>query len=174
MSRDSAIDSRATVISTRAAPSAGTNGSSRPGSSTPSNTSRRPLPSASSQCRTAWPASAAPGREPPTDSPAASATAASPASRVSLSRALTHAMSRQLSASLARAYAAASWVLPTPEVPVSTTGGLWPTRFSCASKACLGWKPGRGAGISPTTTWSFVVVRAGGSAAYGSLMPTAG
>ena len=75
----------------------GTNGCSRPGSSTSSNTSRRKLPSASSQSRTAWPASAGPGREPPADSPAASATAASPASRVSLFRALIHAMSRQLS-----------------------------------------------------------------------------
>ena len=87
---------------------------------------------------------------------------------------LTHAISRQPSASLARAYAAASWVLPTPQVPVSTTDGLWLIRFSCAIRASLGWKPGRRAGISPTTTWSFVVVRAGGSMAYGSLVPTAG
>ena len=140
----SATGSRATVISTRAAPTAGTNGRSRPRSSASSNTSRQRLPSASSQCRSAWPASAAPCREPPSDSAVASATAANPASRLSLSRALTHAISRQPPASLARAYAAASWVLPTPRVPVSTTtGGSWLARFSCASSAGLGWRPGR-------------------------------
>ena len=83
----------------------------------------------------------------------ASATAASPISKVSLSRALTHAMSRQCSASLARAHAAASWVLPAPEVPVSTTNGLGLARFSCVSRTGRGWEPGRRTRISLTTTW---------------------
>ena len=76
----SAVDWRGLVISTRASPT-GTNGRSTSGSSASSNTSRQQSPSASSQRRTVWPASAASRPEPPTDSPAASATAVRPASR---------------------------------------------------------------------------------------------
>ena len=52
-------------------------------------------------------------------SPAASAAPARPASRLQVSPALTQATSRQPAASFARAYAAATIVLPTPGPPVT-------------------------------------------------------
>ena len=140
------------MTSTWAAPRPGITGRSTSRSSALSNTSRQRCPSASSRRRTKRPASAGSHPEPPSGSAAASATAARPACRLSAFWASTQATSRQPFSSLARAYAAASCVLPTPGVPVSkvTRSG----RCSCASRAGLGRKPGGCLGILPTTTWS--------------------
>ena len=80
------------------------------------------------------------------------------------------AMSRQCSASLARAHAAASWVLPAPEVPVSTTNGL-----GLAGSVALAGRAGAGnraaePGYHLRRLGSSF--RAGDSRAYGSLVPT--
>ena len=53
-----------------------------------------------------------------------------------------------------RAYAAATWVLPTPRIPVTarTTDTPGPAARSAASKSARGWNAGGGCGTSPVTT----------------------
>ena len=114
-----ATDRRLLVISTRAAPPAGTNGSNMSGFVALSKTTRHLSPSVSIQCRTTRPASALAPWLAASVSWAASATAAKPASKLPGSFAFTQATRRHLSASLARAYAAASFVLPTPRMPIT-------------------------------------------------------
>ena len=84
------------------------------------------------------------------------ATAARPASTPPRSSALIHATSRHRSASLARAYAAARCVLPTPRIPVTarttTTRDPGPGASSAASRSARGWNPSGSCGISPATT----------------------
>ena len=70
------------------------------------------------------------------------------------SPAFTHATSRQPASIQDRAYAAASWVLPTPRIPVTarttvTPGPLSPSR---ATRSARGWNAGARCGTSPTTT----------------------
>ena len=158
-------DCRALVIITRAAPLTGTNGRSTSGSSASSNTSRQRSPSASSSCRTIRPALGVSRAEPPTCSPAASTTAARPASRLPVPEALIQATRRQPSASFACAYTAASWVLPTPRLPVTTCTTDVPrlARWRCPSRYGRGWKPGGRCGILPTTTCSLATPHIGGS-----------
>ncbi len=138
----------ATVISTRAAPVAGTNGRSRPASRAPSNTSRQRLPSASSQCRTAWPASSPPRPGTPLGQPGGFGHRGQPGHQALTVPGVDPRDQPPAAASLARAHAAASSVLPAPAAPVSTTArDPWLARFSCARRAGLGCRPGRCAGI---------------------------
>ena len=140
------------VMITCACPAAGRNRRSSPASAALSNTSRHRWPSASSQCRTAVPAATA--SPPGAGRPSPAAVSASPASSPPSVSALTHATSRQPAASRARAQAAASWVLPTPRIPVSarTTRTPGPGPPSAASRSARGWNPGDSCGISPATT----------------------
>jgi len=67
--------------------------------------------------------------------------------------ALTQATSRHPSSIRARAYAAASCVLPTPRIPVTArTTTTRPGLSSPASSPARGWNPAGSFGISPTTT----------------------
>ena len=137
---------------TRAVPIAGMNGCTSSGSAALSNTSRQRSPSISSRRRTARAAPSASGWL----TPSSAATSARPARIPPRSPALIQATSRHRSASLARAYAAARCVLPTPRSPVNacttTTRDPGPGASSAASRSVLGWKPSGSRGISPTMT----------------------